>query len=111
MMHIHRLDSMVRGWFVGDFEPSVYRAIGFEVAVQHFKAGDCEQKHIHKIATEITVIVVGQAEMNGHNLSAGDIVTLQPGMAANFRAITDVTTTVVKVPAAKNDKFLVGEEC
>jgi len=111
MMKFDRLDAMTRGWFVGDFEPSIYRTGEFEVAVQQFNAGDYEQKHIHKIATEITVIVSGQAEINGHNVSSGDIVTLQPGEAVDFRAVTDVTTTVVKVPGATNDKFIVEEIC
>jgi len=108
-MKVERLDSMLRGWFIGDFEPSVLRTGQFEVAVQRFRAGDHEQKHVHKVATEVTVIVSGQAKMNGRELDAGDIVVLAPGEPADFRAVTDVTTAVVKVPGAKNDKYLLEE--
>ena len=51
------LDEMIGGWFVGDFEPSVIRTKDFEVAVKRYKAGDKEAKHMHKVATELTVII------------------------------------------------------
>ena len=47
--------------------------------------------------------------MNGRVFAAGDIVVLKPGEATDFEALTDTTTTVVKLPSAKGDKYLVGE--
>ena len=41
-MKTEKLSNMVRGWFVGDFEPSVYRTNAVEAAVKSYKAGDCE---------------------------------------------------------------------
>lgn len=35
-MKFSRLDDMTRGWFIGDFAPSVNRTKQFETAVQHF---------------------------------------------------------------------------
>lgn len=106
-MKRHKLDDMVRGWFVGDFTPSLYPTQDVEVAVQRYPAGTVEVEHLHKIATEITVIVSGEAEMQGQRLVAGDIVVLEPGEITGFKALTDVVTTVVKIPGAKNDKYLV----
>jgi quercetin dioxygenase-like cupin family protein len=106
-MKRHKLDDMVRGWFVGDFTPSLYATQAVEVAVQRYPAGTVEAEHLHRIATEITVIVSGEAEMQGQHLVAGDIVVLEPGEITGFRALTDVVTTVVKLPGAKNDKYLV----
>ena len=34
------LKDMVKGWFVGDFEPTVLRSSACEVAVKHYRAGD-----------------------------------------------------------------------
>lgn len=100
------LENMVRGWFVGDFSPSLLATQDVEVAIQKFNAGDYEASHFHKIATEITVILSGEAEMLGRRFKTGDIVKIKPGTATDFRAITDVTTVVVKHPGAKNDKYL-----
>lgn len=100
---------MTNGWFIGDFEPSLFKTKDFEVAVQTFDAGEYADWHVHKIATEYTVIVSGRAEMNGQPLQEGDIVVLAPGEGADFRALTKVTTVVAKTPCVKGDKYLKGQ--
>lgn len=102
--HAH-LDDMVRGWFVGDFEPSVLRMTAAEVAVQRFAAGDVEAEHHHRAAVEITVIVSGRAVMCGREVTAGDILVLPPGTATSFQAIEDTVTAVVKTPSVIGDKY------
>jgi len=101
----HRLDDMVRGWFVGDFTPSLYATQDVEVAVQRFAAGDVEAEHHHKVGTEITLLVSGRARMCGRELVVGDILVLPPGTATAFEAIEDTVTAVVKVPSVPGDKY------
>lgn len=50
----------------------------------------------------------GEVEMNGIRYQQGEIVEIAPGEIAQFRAISDAATTVVKVPSVKGDKYLVG---
>ena len=33
-MRLYNLDSMIRGWFVGDFTPSVIQTKDFEVGIE-----------------------------------------------------------------------------
>jgi quercetin dioxygenase-like cupin family protein len=99
------LDDMVRGWFVGDFEPSVIRMPEAEVAVQRFRAGDIEAEHHHRAAVEVTVIVSGRAIMCGREVTAGDILVLPPGTATSFQALEDTVTAVVKTPSVIGDKY------
>jgi quercetin dioxygenase-like cupin family protein len=105
-MKTAKLSDMTNGWFVGDFDPSLLKTKDFEVAVQRFEAGEYAEWHVHKVATEYTVIVSGKAEANGQPLAAGDIIVLEPGEGTDFRAITEVTTAVVKTPCVKGDKYL-----
>jgi len=105
-MKVFDLKDMTKGWFIGNFDPSVLVTSAVEVAVKKYKAGEYEQTHHHKIATEITVIVDGEVEMNGVTYSSGSILVIEPNEATDFRAITDVTTTVVKCPGASNDKYI-----
>ena len=98
---------MLKGWFIGDFEPSLYKTNEFEVAVKNYKAGDKEDFHHHKIALEFTVIILGEVKMSGKAHKQGDILKINPGTSTDFEAITDVITLVVKVPGAKNDKYLI----
>lgn len=105
-MEKSKITDFVRGWFVGGFEPTLFKTTDVEVAVQYFKKGDKESSHCHKIATEITMIVQGKARMNNIYLQEGDILTIKPGEYTDFEALEDVITTVVKLPGALNDKYL-----
>ena len=101
-----KLDNMTKGWFIGNFEPSLFKTNDVEVGIKIYKAGDHEDFHHHKIATEFTVILNGTVEMSGELFHNGDIIRIQPNVSTNFKAITDVTTVVVKVPGASNDKYI-----
>ena len=108
-MKVEKLENMVRGWFVGDFLPTVYATKAVEVGVKSYQAGDHEKPHYHKIATEITVILRGRVTMNGQEFGEGDIITIQPGEICEFAALTDAENVVVKIPGALNDKYLKEE--
>ncbi len=95
----------MKGWIVGNFSPSIIRTDSVEVAVKEYPANFIEDWHFHKIATEITVIVSGEVEMNGCRFIKGDIVLVQPGEGVTFKAIIETVTAVVKVPGASNDKY------
>lgn len=99
------LQDMVKGWFVGNFEPTAFKTNAVEVGIKHYQSGDYEKSHYHKIATEITVVQKGIVEMNGIQYGDGAIIKLVPGISTDFKAITDVTTIVVKIPGANNDKY------
>lgn len=104
-MKVHKLADMVKGWFIGEFTPTLISSTAVEVAVKSYKAGEYEPVHHHKIATEITVITNGSVKMNGTDYASGTIIVLEPNEASDFLALTDVTTTVVKIPGAPNDKY------
>ncbi len=106
MIEKYRIEEMVKGWFIGNFEPTLYQTNDTEVGVKQYKAGDHEASHHHKIATEFTVVLNGEIEMNGKRYKDGDIIKINPGVSTDFKAITDVTTVVVKIPGASNDKYV-----
>ncbi len=104
-MRIARLEQMIKGWFVGNFEPTLLKTDAVEVAVKCYKAGEYESSHMHKIATELTVIVSGEVEMNGICYGEGVIIVIEPGESTDFRVLKDTVTTVVKIPGALHDKY------
>tara|TARA_R110002012_G_scaffold28074_2_gene88965 strand:- start:79 stop:399 length:321 start_codon:yes stop_codon:yes gene_type:complete len=104
-MQVFKLSDMTKGWFVGDFSPTVLHSDQAEVAVKTYAAGTLEQRHLHKVATEVTLILSGSARMNDTILNAGDIVRIEPGQDTDFEALTAVTTVVVKTPSVAGDKY------
>lgn len=104
-MKTSKISEMIRGWFIGNFSPTVWKTEDFEVAIQRYKAGDTETPHIHRVATEINVVTEGAIEMNGKAFMVDDIVIIEPGEKAHFKALTDAAVVVVKVPSLIGDKY------
>lgn len=104
-MRTGHLNDMTKGWFVGNFEPSLYKTNDCEVAVKTYKKGDKEGRHYHKIATEITAIVKGRIRMFDQIFSAGDIIIVEPEESTAFEALEDAINVVVKLPGVCNDKY------
>tara|TARA_B100000941_G_C28473164_1_gene537614 strand:+ start:966 stop:1289 length:324 start_codon:yes stop_codon:yes gene_type:complete len=105
-MKKYKLQDMVGGWFIGNFDPSLLKTEDVEVAVKDYKIGSYEDSHFHKIAKEITVIVKGKVLMNGVEYKQGDIIVIEPGESTDFEVLEETITTVVKIPGATNDKYL-----
>lgn len=101
------LNQMVKGWFVGDFTPTAIKSKDFEVAVKHYKKGDYESSHYHKIATEVTVVCSGRVKMNDREHKVGSIIVIEPNEATDFFALEDTITCVVKTPSALSDKYTI----
>ena len=104
-MQILRLESFPGGWFVGDFEPTLFRNRDFEVAVKFFLRGDAEPEHYQRVATEITVVIDGRCRMGSCELSPGDLMVVEPGEAFDFEALTNVTIVALKFPSLPHDKI------
>jgi quercetin dioxygenase-like cupin family protein len=101
-----QLDDMFKGWFVGDFNPTAFSTDQCEVAVKTYKEGDSDAAHYHKLAHEITLVLNGTVSMLDQTWQSGDIVVIEPGEVSSLIALTDATLVVVKVPGAKDDKYL-----
>ncbi|MEL0022628.1 MAG: hypothetical protein VW934_00130 [Alphaproteobacteria bacterium] len=101
-----QLVDMFKGWFVGDFNPTAFSTDQCEVAVKTYKEGDSDAAHYHKLAHEITLVLNGTVSMLDQTWQSGDIVVIEPGEVSSFTALTDATLVVVKVPGAKDDKYL-----
>lgn len=106
-MKVSKLSEFTKGWIVGNFEPTLFQTGDFEVAVKHYECGDYEPKHYHKVATEITIIADGMVMMNGEVYERGDVITIEPGEATDFKVLHDTITTVIKFPCVKDDKYII----
>jgi len=106
-MKVHKEKDFVKGWFIGDFDPSLIKTRDFEASLKTYKKGDYEERHHHKVATEITIITSGSVRMNDVEYTAGDIIEISPGEDTDFLVISEsASTVVIKTPSATDDKYL-----
>jgi quercetin dioxygenase-like cupin family protein len=104
-MEKNNLNNFIKGWIIGNFEPTLLNTENFEIAIKRYSKGDYEKKHHHKISTEYTIIVEGEVEMNNIAFKKNDIIIIKPNEGTDFKCVTDVTTVVIKTPSSKNDKY------
>ncbi len=93
-----------RGWFIGDFDSSLMRLKDFEACYKSFSAGEKESPAVQLKATELTLVVQGEAKINGVALTEGDLCLVLPGESADFFAVTDCKVVGIKFPSITNDK-------
>ena len=106
-MKTHKLKDFTRGWLIGDFEPSIFKTKDFEVSIMRVDQGKTHNKHLHKIAEEITIIVSGKFKINGEVFNAGDIIHLEPGESSETECLESGVQTVIKIPSVIGDKCLI----
>lgn len=101
-----RLSDFHNGWIVGNFSPSVLQTSELEVCIKHFAPGDLEAEHFQKTAIEVTFVIQGSCKISNEILNEGEGLIIQPGVPANFEALTNCTVVGIKWPSSPNDKML-----
>lgn len=96
---------MTRGWFIGDFEPSIFRTKDFEVGILTHSKGENWPAHYHSIATEFNVLLDGRMRIAGEIIEPGDIFWFEPGEVADPEFLEDCRVCVVKSPSVIGDKY------
>lgn len=103
-MKRYKLDDFCKGWFVGNFEPSILKD-DFEVGVARHSAGEFHQDHFHKKCIEINLVIEGKMSINGEIFESGDIFVLYPYEVSQAEFLTDVTIVIVRDKSDPSDKF------
>lgn len=104
-MEIKRIEDMVGGWFVGNFEPTAFKTEQFEVGYKLHKKGEAWPVHYHKIATEINYLLRGHMIIAGKELTTGDIFTIFPNEIADPVFLEDCEVITIKTPSVIGDKY------
>lgn len=106
-MDIIKMETMMGGWFIGNFEPSAYKTDQFEVCYKHHLKGEKWDTHYHKEGTEINYLVNGKMIIQNKELNTGDIFILKPYEIADPIFIEDCTVLIVKTPSVSGDKYII----
>ena len=108
-MIIRKMKEMRGGWFVGDFEPTVFKTSQFEVCYKYHTKGEAWDMHYHKKSLEINYLVRGSMHFQDVTLNAGDIFIVEPWEISNPEFLEECEVLIVKIPSSKDDKYPIQE--
>lgn len=105
-MKLGRIEDMIGGWFVGNFEPAVFKTEEFEVCYKVHHKGQKWEAHYHT-GVEINYLIRGKMKCSGVELNEGDIFLVEPYEICSPEFLDRCELIVIKVPSNVNDKFIV----
>ncbi|QWD44511.1 hypothetical protein G6661_01785 [Polynucleobacter paneuropaeus] len=103
-MRLYKLKDMFRGWFIGNFDPSVHKTELFEVGVLQHKKGEHWPGHVHRLSEEFNVLLEGYMTINELDIHAGDIFVIEKNEYSQAIFHEDCKIVCVKIPSIPSDK-------
>lgn len=104
-MKKYNIKDFFRGWFIGNFEPTVLKTSDFEIGLLLHPRGEKWPKHYHRISTEYNLLVEGSMVINGVIMTPGDIFVIETDEIAEPVFLEDCKIMCVKVPSIPGDKY------
>ena len=106
-MSKYHIKNMVRGWFIGNFEPSVLKTTQFEVGHLKHHKGEKWPAHYHEHMREVNYLIKGKMIANNETISAGEIFIIEKNEVCTPVFLEECEIICVKVPSIIGDKVLV----
>ena len=98
------LSEFWRGWFIGNFEPSVLKTDQFEVGVLTHAKDEVWPKHYHAQHTEYNLLLKGKMLICGEIINEGEFFIMFPNEVADPVFLEDCTVLCIKTPSVPGDK-------
>lgn len=100
------LNEFIKGWIVGDFNPSIIRTKDIEVGIKKYFIGDKESTHVHNFVDEYTIVVSGKIKMNDIIYSENEIAVVKKTIPNKFECLEDAVIVVIKSSSYPQDKII-----
>lgn len=105
-MIFDNIKNFKNGWFIGNFEPSLFKNENFEISVQFHEKGFVGVKHYHAKSTEFNLVLNGKVIICGKELKKGDIFVFLPNEISESLFLEDTEILVVRTPSDPSDKYI-----
>jgi len=106
-IQIYKLEDMFRGWFVGNFEPSVFKHSGVEIGYLLHKKGEKWQTHYHNNLVEVNLLVEGKMILNDIEINKNEIFVIDKKVLACPIFLEDCRIMCIKIPSMVGDKIII----
>ena len=104
-MKKYNLKDFEKGWFIGNFEPSIFKTKEFEIALLSHHKDEVWPKHFHKEADEVNVLISGSMAVNNVQIFPGDIFHIEKNEIVEPIFYEDCKLICVKFPSIPGDKY------
>lgn len=94
------------GWFIGNFEPSIFKTNQFEVGHLFIKKGEITPVHFHQNHKEFNYIIKGKMSINNKILTKGDIFVFNENVISVPFFYEDTEIICIKTPSKPGDKVI-----
>lgn len=98
------LKDFVRGWFLGNFKPSLAFK-DYEVGLRWNNKGDSEDRHYHRETTEYVAFAGGKHRLGDQVFNDGDVTVIHPYMSTDYECLEDGYCLTVKDKSIVDDKY------
>lgn len=100
-----QIKDTVRGWFLGDFEPSIKRISNMEIGLLTHEANEQWDAHVHREVVEYNYLVKGEMTLNEQEYKTGDSFIFPPRHLAVPKFKTKCIILCLKIPSKPTDKI------
>lgn len=104
-MGVVPLSVFTRGWFIGNFEPSVLKTSKFEVGVFKHSKGEDWPAHYHRSHDEYNVLVTGKMSIYGTIIEPESVFVVPKKCIVKPVFLEDCVIVCVKTPSIPGDKI------
>ncbi len=101
----YNLNEMFRGWFIGNFEPSVFKSSCIEVGYLFHKKGEIWNVHYHNNLIEVNLLVKGKMILNNMEINENEIFVINQKEIACPIFLEDCNIVCIKIPNIVGDKI------
>jgi dTDP-glucose pyrophosphorylase len=106
-IQIYKLEDMFRGWFLGNFEPSVFKHAGVEIGYLFHKKGEKWPTHYHSNIVEVNLLIEGKMIINDIEINKNQIFVIDKKVLACPIFLEDCRIICVKLPSMVGDKIII----
>lgn len=103
-MEITHLNEFTKGWFIGNFTPSLVQTPFIEVGIVKHKQAEYWPVHKHIASDEVNVLLEGSMTLNKIPLYKNHIFKINKDENSSVEFLTDCSILVIRIPNFKGDK-------
>lgn len=101
------LSDFIGGWFIGNFEPNIFKTEKYEVALITHCKDEKWDFHYHKLADEVNFLLEGRMLINERLIERGSLFVIQKNQLACPIFLENCKIICIKVPSVPTDKYAI----